>query len=81
MSTAEVGQIIQVFSSTMSGCPLCHERHPNDAKRYDDGYLEERVNHLLADHGCLLLHVGQQSDTDGDGNPWQITTAVVGVPS
>jgi hypothetical protein len=70
----QVKQVIQVFSSVMSGCPLCEgERHSNDAESYDDGYLEARVNHLLAERGCVVLHVGQQSDTDSDGNPWQMT--------
>ena len=76
----DVGQIVHVFSSTMTGCPICRETGgPGDGASFDDTYFETRVNHLLAEHDGRLLHVGQQSDTDAEGNPWQMTVAVVGV--
>jgi hypothetical protein len=78
----DVGQIVQVFSSVMTGCPICRETEgPGDGAAFDESYLETRVNHLLAEHDGQLLHVGQQSDTDADGNPWQMTVAVVGFSS
>ena len=80
MSATEVQQVVQVFSSVMEFCPLCRESGAEgDKAPYDEGYLAARVNHLLAEHGCVLLHVGTQTDTDGNGDPWQMTTAVVGV--
>jgi hypothetical protein len=73
--SADVGQIVQVFSSIMSGCPICRETGGSgDEAKFDVTYLETRVNHLLAHHHGRLLHVGQQSDTDGDGNPWHMTS-------
>lgn len=72
----EVGQVVQVFSSIMTPCPFCS----GDASKYDDTYVASRINHLLDEHSGVLLHVGQQTDTDGDGKPWQMTTAIVGIP-
>jgi hypothetical protein len=36
-----------------------------------------RINEHLRD-GFALLHIGQQTTDDGNGNPWHTTVAVLG---
>jgi hypothetical protein len=40
--------------------------------------FDESVNHYLKEHGYKLLHVGQETSSDGEGNLWQKTAAVIG---
>ncbi len=38
----------------------------------------ELVNHYLKEHGYKLIHIGQETGSDREGNLWQNTVAVVG---
>lgn len=38
----------------------------------------ESINHYINDHGYKLLHVGQESSRDFEGNPFQLTAATLG---
>src|SRR5262245_61197952 len=40
--------------------------------------LAKSINHYLEKHGYQLLHVGTETTTDQDGNPWHCTIAVLG---
>ena len=40
--------------------------------------VAESINHLVQKHNFKLLHVGQESSLDSDGNPWQSTVAMLG---
>lgn len=67
----DISEIIQIFSDVIGPCELCTDRGDWDA-RDSDRWFSGQVNHLL-DHGCSLLHVGQQSTEDHAGNPAQRT--------
>ena len=38
----------------------------------------ESINHYIEAHGYSLLHVGGETSTGVDGEPWEGTTAVLG---
>lgn len=72
-----VTRIQQLFSDVVGACPVCDDlSHPND-----DEWLQEQTNHLIQEHGWKVLHVGQESTTDRDGNLCQRTTVVLGEPA
>ena len=70
-----VKKILYLSTNIQTGCRECRAILP-----HDDGYFQAAVNHMLAEHGFKLLHVGQQTEPDGaDGRPYQTTVAVLGV--
>ncbi len=81
MASPDLQSVIQVFSGAWSPCPLCSETGgAGYGPVSDEADVATRVNHLLSEHDCELLHVGQQTQDGADG-PWQLTTAVLGVPT
>jgi hypothetical protein len=44
---------------------------------FDSEGLAGSINHYISEHGYELMHVGQQTDHDQQGNPWQSTVAVL----
>lgn len=44
---------------------------------YGGQFFEHNVNHYLQEHRYKLLHVGQESAQDNDGNPYHSTVAVL----
>jgi len=71
--------IVTIRSDSYRPCPLCHEGMVG-AGAGDDEVLAVQVNHLLTHEQTRLLHVGQETSRDGDGNPYQTTVAVIGLP-
>jgi hypothetical protein len=71
-----VSTVFELTSAVWTPCPVC--RAAVGPMSADSAALDERVTHLLTEHKATLLHVGQESSTDADGNPWQMTVAVVG---
>ncbi|MEA3416868.1 MAG: hypothetical protein U9R02_12060 [Thermodesulfobacteriota bacterium] len=67
-----IKQVVLVTSDDNKNCQLCSNFHigPNN--------FEESINHYITDHNYKLLHVGQQTSNDMNGNPWQLTVAVHG---
>jgi hypothetical protein len=41
-------------------------------------FLADRINHYIAEHGYVLLHIGTETTRDQDGKPWFITVALLG---
>ena len=68
----KVKRVIHLSSDEWEGCPHCQEWSSKDKD------LGEVINHYLG-HGYELLHVGQETTRDMDGNPWQKTVAVMGI--
>ena len=77
----EVRQIKQLFSDIIEGCPVDGCKGPERDGFYSDDHLTYDTNHLIAAHGWVVLHVGQETTRDGDGNPWHRTTIVLGEPA
>lgn len=74
----EVGQIVVIDSQSWSTCALCRE----GVGQIDDMHgFEVRVNHLLADHGATLQHIGQHTGVNMDGDAMQHVVAVLGLPT
>jgi hypothetical protein len=73
---ADYEKIIVVRSAELVQCPICETLmgSVND----DGNELAAQTNHLLG-HGATLLHVGQETATTVDGEPWQHTVAVLGL--
>jgi hypothetical protein len=72
----EIKHVIQVMSGCYCfGCEIC-----NDSVRgtNDEGNLSKAINHYIVEHGYKLLHIGQYTSDDQDGNPWQGTTVLLG---
>jgi hypothetical protein len=71
----DVKEVIEVSSNELKQCP-----HYPAAFKFSapETPLDERINHFIKQHGYKLLHVGQQTTSDADSNPWQTTVAVLG---
>ena len=78
MDIRDVKHVIEITSSNVAPCLICQ----SEPLRVEPGSLTsiaERVNHYIEAHGFRLLHVGQQSSWDRNGQQWQSTVAVLGV--
>ncbi len=75
---ADVSKIIRIRSDTWTGrCEECDSTLPG-VPRDDD--FQGKVNHYLENHDYELLHVGGESERDDEGNPYQLTVAILGKP-
>jgi len=72
-ATPEIDRIVHVGTTLTKLCPLCSRQ------RIGGDRFEEGVNHLLTDHGCVILHAGQETVTEAN-KPRQATIVVVGLP-
>lgn len=74
----DVKHVIELSSSITGGWNgVCNEGCGAPRQRYDYSCIEEQINHLIQAHGYKLLHVGQQTDTGGEGN-YLSTVAILG---
>jgi len=64
---------VQVSSDITASCPECVEGPDHGAD------VAEKINHFLQ-HGYNLLHVGQETSTGSNGEPWHNTVAILGKP-
>lgn len=77
----QVRRTKQLFSDVFGPCPVEGCPGVDTDSFYNDDHLTADANHLIQAHGWQLLHVGQDTTTDADGNPWQRTTMVLGEPN
>jgi hypothetical protein len=68
-------QIKQLFSDACGPCPLCGQ---SDLSRGEPD-LASMTNQMI-EHGWQVLHVGQESMTNDQGELLQRTTVVMGQP-
>lgn len=72
MSLKPAKAIFQVTTDVVDGCPICQTKSlPSDHRHF-----VATINHLLAEHGLTLEHVGQQSARGMEGR-YETTTAVL----
>ncbi len=67
-----ISHVVSVNSDENRGCEYC-----GDFRIGGNGFAAS-VNHYIEDHGYRLLHLGQQTDTDYQGRPFQMTVAILG---
>ena len=77
--TNDVREIVHLLNYKSGPCHICRTEFA--ARHHEDEQLEVQVNHYLGHEGCRLLHVGQQTERNEDGGEWQITVAVIGLPT
>lgn len=70
--TKVINAVARVSSLESSRCKFCS--HPID------GTLDfaAGVNHYLTEHGCTILHVGQEDVPDDQNKAWASTVAILG---
>lgn len=68
----DVSNVIHVSTNIGRGCPICSDKFLG----LED--FADSVNHCLS-HGCVLLHVGQETSRDDEGHLWHSTVAVLGL--
>jgi hypothetical protein len=68
-----VTHVVRLSSSIGQHCQLC-----SAAIGYDEKGLATEINHYITEHGCRLLHIGQETSRDDKGSPWQSTVAFLG---
>jgi hypothetical protein len=68
----KVGRVYEIRSDVSEACPLCNQWIGERSAS-----TSERANHLIQEHGCQLLHVGQETDVGSEG-PYQVTVYVLG---
>ena len=73
-----VEAVYEIRSNIWTACPVCGE---GIGSAVDGDDTEERVNHFLQQHPCRLLHVGQETTRDDEGNFWHLTVYVLGCSS
>lgn len=69
-SFSEVGNVVRLSSDETQSC-VCGEALRGEG-------LDKAINHYLEVHGYQLLHVGQETTRDMDGNIWHNTVAILG---
>ena len=67
-----VKHVVQINSNFKIRCEHCPESVGGRPA------LGDSINHYLKTHAYKLLHVGQETTIDFEGNPWQRTVAVLG---
>lgn len=66
-----ISQVFAIDSGELRECELC---------TYYTDALEDAVNHYISAHGCILLHMGQETRFRGDnGEDYEVSVAYVGV--
>lgn len=73
--TVPTTKIYEIRSDVWMACEICSEGVGSGGMELGEA-LPERVNHML-EHGLKLLHVGTETTTGPDGEPWQVTVAVL----
>jgi len=73
-------QVVTVRSGEIGPCAICGKGIKSRGIDRSEYWLDDQMNHML-EHGAKLLHVGQETVSGADGNPWQTTGAVFGVPA
>jgi hypothetical protein len=68
----DVKNIVHISTNIMTGCKHCSQTVGSDK-------FEESINHYIQVHGYKLLHVGQEHDTDMNGNSIHHTVAILGL--
>ncbi|QEQ96270.1 hypothetical protein [Neptunomonas concharum] len=63
--------VVQISSDISCSCEECDF--------YIDADVEEGVNHYIQVHGYTLLHIGQETEHDQNGEPWHNTVAFLAV--
>lgn len=71
MPIEDVRNVVYVSTDSFGSCKHC-------ATTIDGRNFAEGVNHYLTAHGYKLLHIGQETTEDRNGNPWQKTVALLG---
>jgi hypothetical protein len=61
--------IVHISTNISTGCEHC-------SFRIDGEQFAESVNHYIASHGYVLMHVGQET-TEGSSGLWHSTVAVL----
>jgi hypothetical protein len=69
-SIASTKHVIYLSTNTSKSCEYC-------SKWGDSDQLDDMVNHYIQQHGCELLHVGNETTHDLDGKPWHSTVAML----
>jgi hypothetical protein len=62
--------VIYLNTNTLTSCQACNFS-------FNDWYdLGKQIQHYI-EHGYKVIHVGQETSRDNEGNPWQSTVAVL----
>jgi hypothetical protein len=69
-----VKKVVQVRSNESGSCEEC--LGPTSADAFSDT-IADAINHYIG-HGFRLLHIGQETILDSDGEPAQRTVALLG---
>ena len=77
MKIGDVKHVIEITSDKAGPCVVC-QRPPLQLEPGSLVSVAERVNHYIEAHGYRLLHIGQQSSWDRNGQQWQSTVAMLG---
>lgn len=68
--------VVVVSTNSSTGCPFfCGQRAMIGGDSYQQG-----INHLISEHGCVLLHVGSETSHADNGQLWHGTMATLASP-
>jgi hypothetical protein len=84
----KIQEVVRIDSDVLGGSCTCGwdfsftgpnqwQDHVNHYRFTGPNQWQDHVNHYLTTHSGKLVHVGQESDLDADGKPFQKTVAVV----
>lgn len=66
----DIKHIVHMSTDEGGKCEHCDFRINN---------FSESVNHYINDHKYKLLHIGQETSQNKDGEPFQLTVATLGI--
>ncbi len=70
MDIEQTENVVFLYSNSGENCRDCDYW-------IDSSNFEEGINHYLSEHGYTLLHVGTETTTGSNGEPWHSTVAAL----
>lgn len=71
---SKISKVFYLNSMIAQKCPDCDFHFNHEDSYYNIGH---HINHMMS-KGWILLHVGQETTHDSEGNPWHNTVAIMG---
>jgi hypothetical protein len=72
-NTFNVKHVLTLSTNVISPCEHCDRFGPDSHDR-----LAQAINHYLEAHGYRLLHIGQDTTRNNEGELWHATIAILG---
>ena len=66
-----ISHVVYISTNVSTGCEHC-------SMQIGFENFAESINHYIKKHGYKLLHVGTETSTSSNGEPWHSSVAILG---